>query len=62
MAITVQKGDLKKIKVEGEGDEGKELIVRHDIALRGWKKWNYDDFSRDWNKTYFTKKPKIDLK
>jgi len=64
MVITVQKGkgDVKKIKVEGEGDTGKEVIVRHDIVLAEWKTWNYDNFSRDWNKTYFTKKTKIDLK
>ena len=62
MAITEQKGDVKKIKVEGEGDRVKEVIVRHGIALPQWKLWNYDDFSRDWNKSYSTKKRKIDLK
>jgi hypothetical protein len=62
MAITEQTGDVKKIKVEGEGDRGKEVIIRHNIALPQWKTWNYDDFSRDWNKSYSSKKTKIDLK
>jgi hypothetical protein len=48
-------GDLKKIKVEGEKEKEKEVIVRHEIVSSKWKTLNDDDFSRKWNKTYFTK-------
>ena len=44
MVITVQKGGVKKIKVEGEGDKGKEVIVRHGIVLPEWKTWNVRRF------------------
>ena len=43
-------GDVKKIKVEG--DEEKEVSVRHENVFLKWKTWNDDDFSRDWNKNY----------
>ena len=49
-------GDVKKIKVEG--DKEKEVTVRHENVPPKWKTWSYDDFSREWNKTYFTKKRK----
>ena len=62
MAITVEQGDVKKIKVEGEGGKGKEVTVRHDLAFPQRKTWHYEDFSRDWNKSYSSKKTKIDLK
>ena len=28
---------LKKIKVEGEVDEGREVVVRHETAILKWK-------------------------
>jgi hypothetical protein len=43
-------GDVKKIKVEG--DEEKEVTVRHENIPLKWKTWNGEDFSREWNKTY----------
>ena len=43
-------GDVKKIKVEG--DEEKEVTVRHEKVPLKWKTWNHEDFSREWNKTY----------
>ena len=43
-------GDVKKIKVEG--DEEKEVTVRHENVLLKWKTWNHEDFSWEWNKTY----------
>ena len=56
MIITLDKGqgngDLKQIKVEGGREKEKQVIVRHKIASPKWKKWNYGDFSRDWNKNY----------
>jgi hypothetical protein len=49
---------VKIIEVEGKRDKGKEVIVRCGIVPPKWKTWNYDDLSREWNKTYFTKKMK----
>jgi hypothetical protein len=43
-------GDVKKIKVEG--DEEKEVTVRHENVPLKWKTWNHEDFSRERNKTY----------
>jgi hypothetical protein len=43
-------GDVKKIKVEG--DKEKEVTVRHENVPPKWKTWNYENFSREWNKTY----------
>jgi hypothetical protein len=41
MAIPLQKGQekVKEIKVEGEREKGKELIVRHEIVSTKWKTW-----------------------
>jgi hypothetical protein len=61
MVVTYErsgKGDVKMIEVEGKRDKGKEVIVRYGIVLPKWKTWNYNDFSREWNKTYFTQKRK----
>ncbi|MGZ6202941.1 MAG: hypothetical protein ACXWM6_15640, partial [Thermodesulfobacteriota bacterium] len=44
------KGGVKEIKVEGEREKEKEVIVRHEIVSLKWKTWNYDNFSHDWNK------------
>ncbi len=56
MAIAFYKGQgnggVKVIKVEGGNEDGKEVIVRHEIVSSKWKKWNYDNFTRDWNKKY----------
>jgi hypothetical protein len=43
---------VKEIKVEGEREKEKEVIVRHEIVSLKWKKWNYDNFSHDWNRKY----------
>jgi hypothetical protein len=45
-------GCVKEIKVEGEREKEKEVIVRHEIVSLKWKTWNYDNFSHDWNKKY----------
>ena len=45
------KGDVKIIKVEAQGDKGKEVIVRHQIISLKWKTWSYENVSREWNKT-----------
>jgi hypothetical protein len=56
MVMTLDKGHgnggVKEIKVEGEREKGKEVIVRHEIVSSKWKKWNYDNFSRVWSKNY----------
>jgi hypothetical protein len=46
------KGGVKVIKPEGGREEEKEVIVRREIVCLKWKSWNYDSFSRDWNKKY----------
>ena len=48
-------GGVKVIKVEGGREKETEVIVRHEIVSSKWKTWNHDNFSRDWNKNYFTK-------
>jgi hypothetical protein len=46
------KGGVKVIKVEGGREKEKEVIVRHEVVSSKWKRWNHDNFSRDWNKNY----------
>ena len=46
-----ENGDVKKSKVEG--DKEKEVTVRHENVALKWKTWNDEDFSREWNNTYF---------
>jgi hypothetical protein len=62
MVIALDKGQgnggVKVMKVEGGREKEKEVIVRHEIVSSKWKIWNYDNFSHDWNKTFFTKKRK----
>jgi hypothetical protein len=62
MVIAFDKGQenagVRVIKVEGGREKEKEVIVRHEIVSAKRKTWNGDDFSREWNKTYFTKKRK----
>ncbi len=53
MVITCKgQGDDDVRKIEVEGDKEKEVIVRHEDVPTKWKTWNYDNFSRDWNKNY----------
>jgi len=54
MAISLQKiqGKVNQIKVEGECEKEKEVIVHHEMGSLKWKSWNNDDFSRDWQKKY----------
>jgi hypothetical protein len=54
VAKPLQKGQrrVKEIKVEGVSIEEKEVIVRHEISSVKWKRWNYGEFSRKWNKAY----------
>jgi len=53
-----ENGGVRVIKVEGGREKEKEVIVRHEIVSSKRKTLNGDDFSREWNKTYFTKKRK----
>ena len=54
MAIPLQKvqGKVNQIKVEGECEKEKEVIVHHEIDSLKWKTWNHDVSSRDWQKKY----------
>ena len=47
-----EKGGVREIKVEGKREKEKEVIVRRGIVSAKWKKWNYNNFSHDWNKKY----------
>jgi hypothetical protein len=47
--------DVKKIEVEGGREKEKEVIVRQEVVSSKWKRWNHDNFSRDWNKGYSIK-------
>jgi hypothetical protein len=57
MVITLDKrqgkGGVKVIKVEGEREKEKEVIVRREMVSLKWKTWGHDNFSRGWNKKYF---------
>jgi hypothetical protein len=46
IAIPLQKGQgkVREIKVEGEREREKEVIVRHEIVFSKWKKWNDGNF------------------
>jgi hypothetical protein len=46
------KGGVKVIKVEGEREKEKEVIVRREMVSSKWKRWGHDNFSRGWNKKY----------
>ena len=45
------KGDVRIIKVEAQGDKGKEVLVRHGIVPPKRKTWSYENVSREWNRT-----------
>ena len=47
-----EKGGMKEIKVQGEREKEKEVIVRHEMVSLKWKAWNYGNFSRDWSRKY----------
>jgi hypothetical protein len=46
ITIPLQKGQgkVREIKVEGEREKEKEVIVRHEIVFSKWKKWNDGNF------------------
>jgi hypothetical protein len=47
-----RRSGVNVIKVEGGREKEKEVIVRHEVVSSKWKRWNHDNFSRDWNKNY----------
>ena len=58
-------GDIKIIKVEGESNKEKEVIVRHETVPRrkGRSTWNqHKDFAIEWSKTFITNKREINPK
>ena len=46
------KGGVKLVKVEGEREKEKEILIRHEMVSRKWKKWSYQNFSRTWSEKY----------
>jgi hypothetical protein len=54
MVVPLQKGQgrMGQIKVEGEREQEKEVIVLHEIVSPKWKKWNDEDFSRAWQENH----------
>jgi len=65
MLIAIQKsqrkGDEEKVKVEGESDKEKEVIIRREIVprTRGRSTWNWhEEFAVEWNKNFTTKNEK----
>ncbi len=52
IAVEKGKGGAKVIKVEGEREKEKEVIVRHENVPSKWKRWSHDNFSRGWGKKY----------
>ena len=54
-----REGDVRIIKIRGEGDRGQEVTVRHPGVLK--KKdssvWSgHEEFTREWSETFITKK------
>ena len=47
-----RKGGVKFVKVEGEREEEKEILIRHEMVFPKWKRWSHEKFSRAWNKSY----------
>ena len=69
MAITRQsdrrKGDMKRIKIEGESDKGKEVTVGHEAISqkKASSVWScHEEFALEWSQTFITKKRKKNLK
>jgi hypothetical protein len=60
-----RKGDMKRIKIEGESDKGKEVTVGHEAIpqKKASSVWScHEEFALEWSKTFITKKRKKNLK
>jgi len=58
---TRRKGDIKIIKIKGEGDKEREVTVRHVTVpkKKGSSLWSgYEDFTREWSGSFITRKRK----
>ena len=58
---TRRKGDIKIIKIKGEGDKEQEVTVRHEGVpkKKGSSVWSgREEFTREWSDTFTTKKRK----
>jgi hypothetical protein len=56
-----RKGDIKPIKIEGEGDKEQEVTVRHETAPQTKEKstWGWhEEFAIEWSETFITNKKK----
>ncbi len=56
-----RKGDLEKIKNEGERDKGQEVTVRHEAVppQKASSVWSWhEEFAAEWSETFISKKRK----
>ena len=58
---TRRKGDVRIIKIKGEGDKEQEVTVRPEAfpKKKGSSVWSgHEEFTREWSETFTTKKRK----
>jgi len=58
---TRRKGDIKIIKIRGEGDKEQEVTVRHEAVpkKKGSSLWGgHEEFTREWSESFMTRKRK----
>jgi hypothetical protein len=53
---------VKTIRVTGKSDKGSEVNVCHGASPPKMEAWSYEEFSREWSKTYITDQRKRNLK
>jgi len=57
-----RKGDIEKIKIEGERDKKEEVIVRHEAVppKKAGSVWSWhEEFAAEWSETFTKKRKKI---
>jgi hypothetical protein len=55
---TRRKGDVRIIKIKGEGDKEQEVTVRHPKKKDSSVWSGHEEFTREWSETFTTKKRK----
>ena len=58
---TRRKGDIKIIKINGEGDKEQDVTVRHEAVpkKKGSSVWSrHKEFTREWSESFITRKRK----
>ena len=56
-----RKGDIEKIRIEGEGDKEQQVTVRHEAVppKKATSVWTwYEEFAAAWSESFMTKKRK----